>query len=99
MPFKKKPTRVVGNSGWEVEVPTPPKHATHARIVCSNQRYESGKPKVATVPIRDFGTLKGVIGEFYYIRMDNKGKVHEEYKDVWEWDGMKVVGIEEMRER
>lgn len=99
MPFKKKPTRVVGVSGWEVEIPTPPKHATHARISCLNDTYDNGSPKTATVAIKDFGAFKGVAGEFSYLRMDNKGKVHEEFKDVWEWDGKKVVGIEEMREQ
>jgi hypothetical protein len=99
MPFKTKPTRVVGVNGWEVEVPTPPKHATHARITCFNQTYENGSPKKATVPIKDFGVLKGVEGEFQYIRMNKQLKVLEEYDGVWEWDGRKVVGIEEMREQ
>ena len=98
MPFKKKPTRVVGINGWQVEVPTPPTFATHVRMTCFNQTYDSGKPKKATVPIRDFGVLKGVTGEFQYIRMNKSLKVLEEYDGVWEWDGRKVVGIEEMRE-
>jgi hypothetical protein len=99
MPFKTKPTRVVGVKDWEVEVPTPPKFATHVRITCTNQTYGDGKPKKATVPIRDFGVLKGVTGEFQYIRMNNSLKVLEEYDGVWEWDGRKVIGIEEMREQ
>ena len=99
MAFKTKPTRVVGSSGWEVEIPTPPKHATHVRIKCFNQTYGDGKPKTATVPIKDFGVLKGVTGEFQYIRMNNSLKIQEEYNSVWEWDGRKVIGIEEMREK
>ena len=54
---------------------------------------------MATVPIRDFGVFKGVRGEFSYLRVDNKGKVHEEFKEVWEWDGKGVVGIEKMRDK
>ena len=32
MPFKTKPTKVVGVKDWQVEIPTPPKYATHVRI-------------------------------------------------------------------
>jgi hypothetical protein len=99
MPFKTKPTRVVGNSGWEVEIPTPPKHATHARISCFNDTYENGSPKTATVLINDFGVFKGVEGEFQFIRMDKKQRVIEEYDGLWEWNGRKVIGIEEIREQ
>ena len=95
MAFKTKPTRVVGVKDWEVEVPTPPKFATHVRLLCTGT-YNGKK---ATVPIRDFGVLKGVAGEFQYIRMNNSLKILEEYDGAWEWDGMKVVGIEEMREQ
>ena len=69
MPFKKKPTKVVGINGWEVEVPQPPTHATHVRLTCSGG-YSNGKK--ATVAIRDFGTLRGVTGEFRYLRMNNQ---------------------------
>ena len=96
MPFKKKPTKIVGINGWEVEVPNPPAHATHVRLTCVGG-YSDGKK--ATVPIRDFGTLRGVMGEFKYIRMNNQLKVLEEYDGVWEWDGRKVVGVEEMRQQ
>jgi len=96
MPFKKKPTRVVGINGWRVEVPTPPKHATHVRLDIT-EGYSDGKK--AIVPIVDFGTLRGVAGKFKYIRMTKQQKVLEEYDGVWEWDGRKVIGIEEMREQ
>jgi hypothetical protein len=99
MPFKKKSTKVVGVKGWEVEIPTPPKHATHARISCLNDIRDNGESKTATVPIRDFGVFRGVRGKFSYLRMDNKGKVHEEFQAVWEWDGKEVVGIEKMRDK
>ena len=99
MPFKKKPTKVVGINGWEVEVPNPPTYATHARMTCFNQTYDNGKPKTATVPIRDFGVLKGVEGEFRYIRMNKQQKILEEYEGVWGWDGRKVIGIEDLREQ
>ncbi len=96
MPFKKKPTRVVGINGWQVEIPTPPKHATHVRLNCSGiHALEDGKK--ATVPIADFGTLRGVAGKFKFIRMNNQQKILEEYDGVWEWDGRKVVGIEKIR--
>jgi len=94
MPFKKKPTRVVGINGWQVEVPTPPKFATHVRLNCVGG-YSDGKK--ATVPIVDFGTLRGVAGKFKYIRMNNQQKILEEYDGVWEWDGRKVVEIEKIR--
>jgi hypothetical protein len=29
--------------------------------------------------------------------MDKKGKVHEEYKDFWYWDGYQVEGIEDLK--
>ena len=96
MPFKTKPTKLVGVKDWQVEIPTPPKHATHVRLNCSGG-YSDGKK--ATVPIADFGTLKGVAGKFKYIRMTKQHKILEEYNGVWEWDGRKVIGIEEMRER
>jgi hypothetical protein len=38
-----------------------------------------------------------VSGDFNYIRMDKKGKVHEEYKDFWYWDGYQVEGIEDLK--
>ena len=99
MPSKKKPTRVVGVKGWVVEIPTPPTRATHARISCMSDTYDNGEPKIATALIRDFGVFKGVRGEFNYLRIDNKGKVLEEFKEVWEWNGAEVVGIEKMRDK
>ena len=96
MAFKKKPTKVVGVKDWEVEVPQPPTHATHVRLDCTGG-YSDGKK--AIVPIRDFGVLKGVAGEFRYLRMNNQQKILEEYDGVWEWDGRQVVGIEEMRQQ
>jgi len=98
MPFKKKPVVTVGRGDWAVEVPRPPNHATHARLTCFNQTYDNGTPKVATLPIQDFGAFMGVSGNFSYIRMNNKRKVLEEYKGEWYWDGREVEGIEELKE-
>ena len=95
MPFQPKPTKVVGRGDWAVEVPRPPKHATHARMTFVNDLKENGKPKVATLPIQDFGCFKGVAGDFIYIRQDNRGKVSEEYKGQWSWNGCQVEGIED----
>jgi len=98
MPFQKKPTRVVGRGDWAVEVPRPPQHATHARMVFVNDLNDKGRPKVATLPIDDFGCFKGVSGDFHYLRMDNKRKITKEWeKDFWHWDGYKVVGIEKLK--
>lgn len=98
MPFQKKPTKVVGRGDWAVEVPRPPQHATHARMTFINDLNDKGRPKVATLPIGDFGCFKGVSGDFYYLRMDNKRKVTKEWeKDFWHWDGYKVVGIEKLK--
>ena len=96
MPFKAKPTKVVGRGDWAVEVPRPPKHATHARITCFNQTYDNGTPKTVTLPIQDFGTLMGVSGDFSYIRMNRQRKVLEEYTGTWYWDGKQVEGIEDL---
>ncbi|MAH51911.1 hypothetical protein CMI37_39200 [Candidatus Pacearchaeota archaeon] len=97
MPFKRKPTRIVGKGDWAVELPTPPKYATHACLTCFNQTYENGTPKKATQPINDFGCFKGVSGDFSYLRMDNKRKIKEEYEGTWYWDGEQVEGIEDLR--
>ena len=97
MPFKKKPVVKVGTRDWEVLVPRPPNHATHARMVLHDDFDHKGRPKTATLPIRDFGCFKGVSGDFYYIRMDNRHKITKEWdKDFWYWDGRQVVGIEEL---
>ena len=94
--FVKKLVVTVGRNDWAVEVPRPPKFATHARLTCFNQTYDNGKPKIATMPIQDFGCFKGVIGEFQYIRMNKQRKVLEEYEGTWAWDGYKVEGIEDL---
>ena len=95
--FKPKPVVTVGRNDWAVEVPRPPKHATHARMVMQDELDQKGRPKTATLPIQDFGCFKGVSGDFYYLRMDNAKKVKEEWeKDSWYWDGNKVVGIESL---
>ena len=86
----------VGKKDWEVLVPRPPNHATHARMTCVDPTSSDPTPKVATLPIQDFGCFKGVSGEFQYLRMDNKGKIHEEYKDSWFWNGYKVEGIDDL---
>ena len=98
MPFKKKPTRIVGRGDWAVEVPRPPQHATHARMLFVDDLDDKGRPKTATLPIEDFGCFKGVSGDFYYLRMDNKRKIVKEWdKKNWFWDGYKVANIEELR--
>ena len=96
MAFKKKAAIKVGKNDWEVTIPRPPTHATHARMSCVDPFSYDPTPKTATLPIQDFGCFKGVTGEFGYIRMDNKGKLHEEYEGVWTWNGYKVVGIEDL---
>ena len=94
MQFKRKPVVTVGSGDWKVRVPNPPKHATHARLVCENDTYESGNPKSAVLPLSDFKCFTGVFGWFKYIRMDKKGKVHEEFEDTWYWNGKEVEGID-----
>ena len=96
MPFKAKPVVTVGKGDWAVDIPRPPKHATHARMTLRDYLNGNGKPKQAIQALQDFGCFKGVAGEFEYIRMDKKGKVSEEYKDTWFWNGYKVEGIEEL---
>lgn len=96
MPFEKKSYIKVGTRDWETIIPRPPRHATHARMICYNQTYENGEPKTAVLPLQDFGCFQGVSGDFNYIRMDKKGKIHEEYKDTWYWDGKQVSGIDEL---
>ena len=76
--FVKKLVVTVGRNDWAVEVPRPPKFATHARLTCFNQTYDNGKPKIATMPIQDFGCFKGVVGEFKYLRMNKQMKILEE---------------------
>ena len=98
MAFKKKPTVLVGTKEWRVEIPRPPNHATHARMTCIDPFAVNDTPKTATLPIQDFGCFKGVSGDFYYLRMDNKRKITKEWeKDFWHWDGYKVVGIEKLK--
>ena len=98
MPFKKKPVVKVGKGDWMVEVPRPPKFATHARMMASDPSSSNRTPKQVTLPIQDFGCFKGVAGDFYYLRMDKKKKISQEWeKDFWHWDGRAVKGIEELR--
>lgn len=94
MAFKRKPVVTVGAGAWKVEVPNPPKHATHARLVCDSHLKDNGKPKVAVLPLADFKCFQGVAGLFKYIRMDKKGKIHEEFAGEWYWDGIQVEGID-----
>tara|TARA_Y100001973_G_C5205552_1_gene341252 strand:+ start:2974 stop:3279 length:306 start_codon:yes stop_codon:yes gene_type:complete len=100
MPFKKKAVVKVGTKDWEVLVPRPPNHATHARLVLHDEYDEKGRPKMATLPIQDFGCFKGVSGDFYYLRMDNKRKIIKEWnKDSWYWNGYEVDGIDELMQQ
>lgn len=97
MPRKVSPIITVGTRDWEVTIPRPPKRATHARMIVHNDMDGKGKPKSATLPIQDFGCFKGVYGDFYYLRMDNKRKIVEEWeKDVWHWDGLQVRNLPEL---
>tara|TARA_R100000808_G_C2152123_1_gene161431 strand:+ start:1906 stop:2196 length:291 start_codon:yes stop_codon:yes gene_type:complete len=96
MPFERKPVVTVGKKDWEVRVPNPPKHATHARLVCENQLRQNGKPKVAVLPLADFKCFEGVMGWFQYIRMNKQLKVLEEYDGSWYWNGKQVEGIDSM---
>ena len=93
MPFQAKPYIKVGKPA-NTFIPRPPKHATHAVLICHNQTYEDGKPKTATLPIRDFDCFMGVSGDFHYVRMDNKRKLKEKYKGNWYWDGRCVPEIQ-----
>ena len=95
MPFKAKPYIKVGNPK-NVFIPRPPKFATHACMTCFNQTYDNGKPKTATLPIRDFDCFKGVSGDFSYIRMDKKRKITKEFEGTWYWDGKVVPEIQGM---
>ena len=97
MPFKSKPTAIVGRADWAVEVPKPPKHATHARMMASDPSASDPTPKQVTLPIQDFGCFKGVSGDFSYVRMNNQRKIQEEYEGSWYWDGSQVVGIEDLK--
>lgn len=97
MPFKPKPVVKVGKGDWQVEVPRPPRHATHARMSCVDPLAWNDTPKTATLPIQDFGCFKGVSGNFSYVRMDKKRKVLEEYNGEWFWDGCAVEGLEKLK--
>ena len=95
--FKPKPVITVGTKDWRTAIPRPPKHATHARMLCIDPLVRNCTPKHATLPIQDFGCFKGVSGDFSYIRMDKRGKVHEEYEGEWYWDGKEVDGINDLK--
>ena len=44
------------------------------------------------------GALKGVSGDFYYLRMDKKGKVSQEWEgDSWYWNGREVENLPKRR--
>lgn len=89
--FKKKPVIKVGAKEWQVLIPRPPDHATHAELKCDDG-------KKATMPLKDFGCFKGVTGWFTYLRMDNRGKISKKHKQKWYWDGKQVEGIEKLME-
>ena len=96
MAFKAKPYVTVGKKDWRVTSPRPPKHATHARMVCVDPLSGDPTPKTATLPIQDFACFRGVVGDFSYVRMDKRRKIHEKYKGTWHWDGFKVPKVQEM---
>lgn len=98
MAFKKKPYLKVGVKDWQVIIPRPPAHATHARMTMRDEFYEhNGQPKQATLPLQDFGCFKGVAGDFHYLRMDKKGKVAQEWDGTtWFWNGYQVSGIDDL---
>jgi len=96
MPYKAKPVVKVGTRDWQVHIPRPPKHATHARMVLHNDYDHKGRPKMVTLPICDMGCFQGVTGDFYYIRMDKKQKILQEWlDDVWYWNGKEVADLPE----
>ena len=97
MAFKKKPVITVGTKDWRVAIPRPPNHATHARMTCVDPFAYDSTPKVATLPIQDFGCFRGVSGEFSYVRMNKSRKVLEEYDGEWTWNGIEVEGIENLK--
>ena len=86
MAFKKKAAVKVGTGEWIAIIPRPPKHATHARMMASDPFSSDPAPKQVTLPIQDFGCFKGVTGDFSYLRMDKKGKIHEEYDATFFWN-------------
>jgi hypothetical protein len=92
MPFKPKSTIKVGRGDWEVEIPRPPRNATHAVLTLVNDLNEKGQPKKAMVKLEDFGTLKGVVGSFYYARVckTKAQKILEEYPVKYFWNGKEV---------
>ena len=97
MAFQKKPVIKLGSKDWEVMVPRPPNHATHARMTMRDEVKCNGQPKEVTLPLQDFGCFKGVAGDFHYLRIDNKGKVAQEWDDAtWFWNGYQVSGIEDL---
>ena len=98
MPFKAKPVVKVGKGDWVVEVPRPPKHATHARMMATDPCSYNPTPKRVILPIQDFGCFKGVSGDFSYIRMNKRRKILEEYNGEWFWNGCAVEGIENLKD-
>ena len=94
MPKKAKPVVTVGTKDWEVTIPRPPKHATHARMAASDPYSSDPTPKEVTLPIQDFGCFKGVSGDFYYLRMDKKRKIVQQWeKDFWHRNGYEVENL------
>jgi len=100
MPRKGSPIVTVGTKDWEVTIPRPPKNATHATLVLHNEFDSKGRPKVATLPIQDFGCFKGVAGDFYFLKMDKKGKVTQSWEnDYWFWNGIEVENLPELQKQ
>lgn len=97
MASKQKFTRVVGTKGWKIEIPTPPKRATHARLICFDDTCCDGSPKKIILEIDDFACFRGVVGDFRFLKLDKARKVLEEFDGEWTWNGSQVVGIEKLR--
>jgi hypothetical protein len=66
-------------------------------MTCVDPFAWNDTPKVATLPIQDFGCFRGVSGEFSYVRMNKSRKVLEEYDGEWTWNGIEVEGIENLK--
>ena len=91
MAFKPKATITIGKDK-KIIIPRPPNHSTHVYLKVE----ENGRKLKAVVPIKDFDVLWGQDGWFHYLRQDNKGKITQEHKEEWYWDGHNVEGIEEL---
>ena len=71
-------------SDWNegLEIPKPPKGATHAQIKC-------GKRK-STVLVNDFSAFRGVEGVVSWAKQKKNSKTIELIGEEFFWDGFKV---------